>query len=1680
MDRPNRPDWRKQGRGSAPRREPAARERSSKWQDRRVDAVQTAAFYHRLRMIALSLGALGLIVAFVIAVLYVPKQTSVITLTVWQYDAAWPPNSYAAEDLKRLQRADHPNGNFQVLADDFSGSVAAGAALDHLEKQLSSVSPGGPGKNTVIVYLSAHGVVNEANEPCLLFSDAGPLQSDTWLPLEQVLDVFRRFQANSSKSNQRVLLILDAGRIDQRWNAGLLVNAFPEQLAASVARAGIPGLHVLTACGPGETAWASPEMDGTAFGLFVARGLNGDAAGGDNVVTLLELYRYVQRNVGNWSLNHRASVQQPMLIPEISDSEDFGLVYAGQDLRLLPDAQQQTARLEQLHDTRQQIDRLWQQADRVRTSRSLVRNDPLGLADLQHRLLRADELLWSGAAYQSELNDLLNAIQVQLDTVGSTPLPSGVKGLSLPLAMQVQSPPEDDAARAGILAAWRAAGGRPVPKEGEPPPAPPSYLAAADIGFAWLAGLPQVSAAQLREVLDWVRSAPRGAASPAGARATADTPDAAEVQLMRMLLAHVDWPADVAGGQLEQNVAAALASRRAAERSAAPADLRVHWWIQSLVDATDAQRRLAEDLLYLSSTSAISKAAGMLDTLLSDQGDGGSYRHVVQRADTVAGYYAARDAAWAELPYLAGLVAARARLGTVEGLGGDTEQAWDRLARLVAAAQRLSAELDRCLAEQAGEPSPGLAEAADEVTTSHRELKDSFLQYCDYLERQAGQDRPTLLRIGQVLRVPLLDAGRRVSLNEKYQQILFSQVNLQDIEQSAKDERRPPLAANVVAESRQRIEEYRKRLAAWDFHPVLMLLDRREMNLLPEERTEVQRGRQSAASDDAWLARQGGRVRELYADLLVKLNDLDAITKRRLEQADETPANIRAGLSQADRLARAAAPLMGTRTWVQAGMDPAHRLRLVDLHFAMRWQAWRALEDFWGSADDSPGTPYFARAAETYLTSARLLDKTPRRLLYGGSDIEALLKSRRQAAQATVVSVRDALSLRTDATVPHEMQVRWAADVPDGIAAAFVARPFQASEPMSLLPVRDAGGQFTMRRSPVRAPNHGSPADAKYQIPLDDLKSAASGAELDAVCLYRGHLVRQRFRILWPPWVTRVAVPPRNPDYASVTVEGEGQKTGHLMFIFDCSGSMQERGRMRNAKSSMQSVLGSLLAAGRYEVGLAGVRAASQVYRPQRLCQESVCQSRVRGHRPPRPGRGTDAAHPDAGQGTPRGAAGQGRRPAAARPNAAVPVTQAGLCRRRFRSRARGRAEATDRDHRRPEFPDELSAHRESPGTADDDAGGAGGAQSGGQIAGHPDRYHRAGHGRDARPACRTDPVGRTDGRPVLRRQEHGEPDPSPAPDAAVDRVHRHRTGSGIRRPYAAGTGRDVAAAPGAASPNARTKCRLPGATASLRESVQIEGGEALLLRYDGRRSRLFYPPYEPKKFDPKDDLRGEPQICQAPDGSGTFRVQSLLPRRNAKDVEFYVSVQQRDDLKFTFRPKHVWAEIRPLDGDSQRVYHFADPDFVPERPVPVFRFLAKDWPATVEEAEIRLWFKLDAEAVQPDWTGPAADPDRTSSFEVASLPGVAFEIGSQALGGGSDQRDRHPAPPARPARQPGPGPHLSAARRPDLPRVRRPGQRGKARVPVRETHLDHRRHHLERQDRRWCRPGSAPARGGA
>lgn len=1641
MDRESRPGWRKKGRSpSAVRGEAAAERSSSKWQARRTDAAKSAAFYHRLRLLMLSLAALALIAMFVLALLWMGKQTPLLTVTVWKYDAAFPPNSYAVEDLQRLTAVDRTNDNMKAAGDDFQGSVDGESFLKHLQQQLPQLAPGGPGKDTVVVYVSTHGAVDAAGRPCLLFSDSQPLDSSTWLPLSRVLEVLQAYQARPDRQQGRLLLILDSGRIREDWNVGLFYNGFAETLPEAVSSAAVPGLHVLNAAGPGQVAWAAPELSGTAFGFFVAKGFNGAAASGDNIVTLGELYGYVSRNVQAWALRHRASVQRPMLVPELQAGQDFALVYADSDRLLAPDAQQLTAARDEFAAAAQQMLRPWQDYDRQVSAGRLLQNDPLAAAELQHKLLRAEQLLWAGSAYRAEFAETRNAVQLLLESSAAARWPGGLDGLSLPLALRFEPPAESEAQRAELLAAWKAAGGRPRPKEGDPPPASVSRIAAADVGTRWLAGLVEAKPDPLRQVLDWIGDrTPVTPASPntpaTNSRATTarrpaeiadQRPEWIEFQFLNMLERHLDWPSadEPRHAQFLRTVPQAISARLFAERAAAPQDLRTHLWIQSLVAAADKQRREAEDLLFVGEPAGLARAAATYQQLLAEAPAGDSYRAALARAAEVADFYATRDAAYSDLPYLARWIIRQAAEPPGASIGRDPAEQLDQLWQLLAAQKRLSAELDRVLIEDAGQPGSSLREAASSVQTLHQDLINAYRQFCSYLDQQAGEDRPTLARIAEALTVPLLDAQRRANLNAKYVRILFAPVNLQDGEQAAGHEAAevPPAVLN---DGRQRHESYRELLAGWERHPALAIMDRESLNLLPEQRVDAGTGRDSAASDQAWLAYQGDQLRQRLGALRDDLNDLELVTRRRLEEATESPALTRAGLSQADRLVRAAAGLLANRTWDKSELDPAHRLRLLDLHFLMVWHGWRVLEDFWGpSGDDGSGEPYFVGAADACLAWARLLDPTPRRWAHEQVDVVQLLNTRQQAARQVAVQVGDALTLETESAVPHQLQVQWSPDLPPGVAAVFSTSGRSGDH--RLLPVWDESGQRTIRRHPCPAPGASAASDFRFRLPLDQLNPSGAGADLDACCLYRGHLYRQPFRVRWPPWVTRVEVEPRNPQHASITVDGEGQRTGHVMFVFDCSGSMGARRLMTPAKDSLRAVLGSLLAAGKYEVGLRVYGRRAKLTDPGDCSKKAFIDPRWEG-----------IVHPDADVERlvplqsldARHHAALLARFADLQPFGQTPLYLA----------LKSALDEEDFVHARPSEPMRLVVITDGLNFQTNCL----------QIEGRPERPTTMRQVLETRRRMpryadvRIDIVGLDVEVDVndpgdrqklaelkdLAAQTGGQYYPASDTASLVQALREalQLAEYQVSGPAAEPTGSDRQDLgkpwhlPNVPPEPTAYDVRLVGIDRAPRAVVHIEGGESLLLRYDPPRNRLFYPPYEPNRHDRGDAKRGQPQVCEDPSGSGAYTVQALLPRREAKGVVFYVYLQHQDDQVFTRRPKHVWAEIRPIPSEAGRVYYLSDPEFVPERPVPVFRFLAADWPDTAKDAEIRLWFKFDPQAAEPQWQEPV-DPLRTEQIQVAGMPGMKFDISSRSLGQGGygvivTQRPDPPAGPLQPAR---------------------------------------------------------------
>ena len=588
-----------------------------------------------------------------------------------------------------------------------------------------------------------------------------------------------------------------------------------------------------------------------------------------------------------------------------------------------------------------------------------------------------------------------------------------------------------------------------------------------------------------------------------------------------------------------------------------------------------------------------------------------------------------------------------------------------------------------------------------------------------------------------------------------------------------------------------------------------------------------------------------------------------------------------------------------------------------------------------------------------------------------------------------------------------------------------------------LVPVTDqASGQAVRRYGcPVPRPEGGSPTaeppPLRYRIPLADLKAG----QPQTTVLFRGHRWTTDVVVAKPQDVVRIELLRPRPDTAGVTVGGEGKATGHLLFVFDCSGSMSKqnpqtgRRRIDTARESLETLLKALqdeskLAGSRYEVGLRAYGHRVRFTKGAPYCEKEPRDSEIHPDldvqrlvplgrlttdqydvvreklRPLQP-RGqtplyyalklafdehdfqgfgaeepknliaiTDGANFQTdcltvqGQGTPttKDDALRARKSAAngLYANTRIDVIglslneelraltqrikQLELTKAEFKQLEAARAELRELELAKPELKQLATATGGDYYDADNDAGSL---------------------------------VGKL--REFIRRVEFSVHDPAAEPPPGQRKL--------LGETWA------VRGLPPRATPYAvrlHGASRLPDA-----RPILLEGGESLRLDFLERENRLIYPPYDPQSWDPRDDKRGPPAKIQDPRGSGLYEVQAMLPRRSGQDVEFYVSVQHTDANEFTRRPAHVWAEIRPRG--SARTYVFYDPDFVPDRPVPVFRFLATDWPRNCQQAEIQLWFKFDPASAAPDGTHDV-NAAEAAEFLVTGLPDLKFEVRGEAL----------------------------------------------------------------------------------
>lgn len=1514
---------------------------------------------NRIKLIAYAVTLLVLVAVFVAYLLFRPRPVPLAALIVTDYRSPLSPNALAAEDARRLEAAfgGYRNIRFSSAREGRDGHWKA-----ILRSQLQRARAGGPGNgrlfpdnDVVLLYLSAHGVVDSQARPCLLMSGSDPLDERTWVPLLELVAYVNEFTESSRK-----VLLLDGGRIRENWPAGILHNGFADALQHALQAQPIERWFVLNSTRRDQRAHAAPELGGSVYAWFVAAGLRGAAdANQDKRVSLRELYDYLQNHVDSWARQNRSERQRPLLIPE--DAADFGLTY-------VTDYQRPTAEPLPADPEREgTIDRLWARYARLEQA-GFCRTAPLDCALVPRDLARLEALNLAGEAYDEQFRASVAAVELALDTAEADPLAQRLPLPSASIVLQQRlgqiTESEIEAARSAF-SKWQQ---KPEGQPSEPVTTP----------------YPAACAAVWRHVLEQARGNPQQPME-AALRFLQTTPNRSivpvkEIALLGLLREHLDWEA---AGTFAWR---AIQAQDAAERSAVPADVRSHYWIRQQADAAENDLRRAWDELFVGDSKALAEADRRWTQLIAE-GTGGQFGEIARVDQLVSDAYATRDQTCHAWPHLAQWLLTYPELP-------DRAQLVDTLLELGRKNRELAAALDRPLMRDGSADTESLSQLHDRVRSRLDALQGRYHQVCGALSvAEAGSVRATLGRIASVLEIPLV-TEQREDLRHKFFANLVAKTEIQD--------------RGIIepAEDSEAGEERLAWLTDLELHPALAVLDRTHVVSAEErvaavrtfEKLEVQ----SVAPEQArWLrlkrlAEMGGEIRTRLTEIEDVKNRLAAKTEERLSAGDPpSPPDARQGLARADLLVRSAAGLLRGRSWRSSDEDPSQQLRRLDWNYFLLWQGARVAEDFWGPVRGESSS-FFAASGREYLNAARQLYGAAR--TYQDPLSHRLAGLDRAAASWRPLVVGDVDAVEGESLVRHQLEVQDTANVPPGEAAVFIR--WAGGD---WAPLVDVANQQPLRRRLAVVGQAASPQALEHLF-RNDADRPLSGI-MEAVALYRGHVRTSSFSIGQESPAAVVAY--RRPDFGPprIRVKGDSTQKTQIIFLLDCSGSMKERiavegqqtqTRLQIARSRLQEVLNSL-DEDTYQVGLIlyGHRAGWEEYQRGRYRTKwrSPADERRKLHPaedvelvvPVRPIKFADVD----------GHVRDVRDVIAAKLDDLIPYGETPLYLAIIEA-----LKSFNRD-----LPGPRHIVVITDGVNEQTADGA--PQN--VIKGRSDVQQALTNpltraqidiiGFDLKPEFRNeeerqrwissrDDLIRIARDPLSQGEFHEARDPSslveklrnslrlvkffvyrdglppPLPEAFLD----------LNQPW---TVQDF-------QREAGYHVALAGHTTAVSERVRLEGGESLLLVFNPAANRLEHLRFNDELRASKSDLRNPRQLEQR------FFVGAHLPQRRAgTEVWFRISVQNAAAHLFSPRPRQIWAEIRPLPAGKQ-VFYVGDPEFEPDQPVPVLRLRVSPWPLEAQRAEIRFWFAMK------EGTGSQSFDVHLEQPTVIDLPGATLRAETQ------------------------------------------------------------------------------------
>ncbi|MBH8563034.1 caspase family protein, partial [Nostoc sp. CENA67] len=164
--------------------------------------------------------------------------------------------------------------------------------LDTVRNNLQQITNAAQPSDTILFYFSGHGMLQPSTQQaflCLADTQKDNLQN-TGLAVKELLQLL----GNSGVQNQLVWLdACHSGGMTLR-SSGDLLNPTPQLVEVLQQRAAkSKGFYALLSCDTDQQSWEFPELGHGVFTYYLMRGLRGDAADTQGVISADGLYRYV-------------------------------------------------------------------------------------------------------------------------------------------------------------------------------------------------------------------------------------------------------------------------------------------------------------------------------------------------------------------------------------------------------------------------------------------------------------------------------------------------------------------------------------------------------------------------------------------------------------------------------------------------------------------------------------------------------------------------------------------------------------------------------------------------------------------------------------------------------------------------------------------------------------------------------------------------------------------------------------------------------------------------------------------------------------------------------------------------------------------------------------------------------------------------------------------------------------------------------------------------------------------------------------------------------------------------------------------------------------------------------------------------------------------------------------------